>query len=91
MHMRDKTFSLREELAANLNDYAKMYGRSQADLCDQTGIPKSTMSQYFSGQRYPRPEQLKLIADCFNITVSQLVGNTTPDTERVQDLPIEHL
>ncbi len=84
-----KEFSLREEFAANLNDYAKIYGKSQSDLCEETGIPKSTMSQYFSGQRYPRPLQLALIAKCFRITPAQLVGNTTPDTERVQDLPIE--
>ena len=84
-----KGFSLREEFAANLNDYAKIYGKSQADLCEETGIPKSTMSQYFSGQRYPRPFQLAIIANCFRNPVAKLIGEQTPDTERVEDLPIE--
>lgn len=84
-----KKFSLREEFAANLNDYSRMYGKTQADLCEETGIPKSTMSQYFSGARYPRPSQLEAIAECFNITVAQLVGDASPDAERVQDLPME--
>jgi len=29
------------------------------------------------------------LAKCFNITVSQLIGKTPPEEERVDDLPIE--
>ena len=81
--------SLREEFAINLIDYARLHGMTQADLCEATGIAKSTMSQYFSGSRYPRPAQMEAIAKCFGITVTQLVGSVAPEDEKVIDLPYE--
>ena len=73
-NLRTEKLSVREELALNLAYYSRAYGLSQTDLCERTGIPKSTMSQYFSGARYPRPAQLEALAGCFGITVGQLVG-----------------
>lgn len=88
-NLRTEKLSVREELALNLAYYSRAYGLSQTDLCERTGIPKSTMSQYFSGARYPRPAQLEALAGCFGITVGQLVGSTPPEDERIDDLPIE--
>ena len=82
-------FSIREEFPINLYNYAKMYAKSQADLCAETGIPKSTMSQYFSGARFPRPEHMSKLAGCFNVSVGQLMGTLRADEEKVDDLPIE--
>ncbi len=87
--LHPQKLSAREELALNLAYYSRAYGLSQSDLCGKTGIPKSTMSQYFSGARYPRPSQLDALASCFNITVGQLVGSTPPEDERIDDLPVE--
>lgn len=85
----NNALTLRQELALNLLDYSRLYGKTQKDLCEETGIPKSSMSSYFSGARYPRPEQLEALAKCFNITVGQLVGKTLPEDEKIDDLPIE--
>ena len=89
MYKDNNGFSPREEFTITLNDLARMYGKSQADLCEETGISRTAMSQYFNGTRYPRPEQLKLLADCFGLTTSQLVGNQPAEAERINDLPIE--
>ena len=81
--------SLREELALNLNYYAKEYGITQADICRETGIVSSTMASYFTGKRFPRPDQLEAIAKCFNIPVYQLFGSSDPDQDLIKDLPYE--
>ena len=83
------SLTIRQELALNLFDYSEMYGKTQKDLCEETGIPKSSMSAYFNGTRYPRPSQLEALAKCFGISVSRLVGRVSPEDERIDDLPEE--
>ena len=51
---------------------------NQADLCQRTGIPKSSMSMYLSGERSPRQNRLSQIAENLNISEAWLMGYDVP-------------
>lgn len=58
---------------------------NQADLCQRTGIPKSSMSMYLSGERSPRQNRLSQIAENLNISEAWLMGYDVP-MERTDSL-----
>lgn len=51
-------------------------GWNQAKLADELKLGKSTIAEYESGKKMPRPEKLKEIADMFNTSVDYLLGRT---------------
>lgn len=51
---------------------------NQAELCQRTGIPKSSMSMYLNGERSPRQNRLSQIAETFNISEAWLMGYDVP-------------
>ena len=63
---------------------------NQVDLCQRTGIPKSSMSMYLSGERSPRQNRLSQIAEKFNISEAWLMGHDVP-MERTDSLSDETL
>ena len=63
---------------------------NQVDLCQRTGIPKSSMSMYLSGERSPRQNRLSQIAEKFNISEAWLMGYDVP-MERTDSLQDETL
>lgn len=69
----------------NFNDRLKeamsMRHMTQGDLCKQTGIPKSAMSQYVSGAFKPKRERADIIADALNVSVAWLMGYTNVPTK----------
>lgn len=46
----------------------------QVDLCEKTGINKSTISQYVSGKYEPSQDRLEKIADALNVDAVWLMG-----------------
>ena len=63
---------------------------NHVDLCQRTGIPKSSMSMYLSGERSPRQNRLSQIAEKFNISEAWLMGYDVP-MERTDSLSDETL
>lgn len=63
---------------------------NQVDLCQRTGIPKSSISMYLSGERSPRQNRLSQIAEKFNISEAWLMGYDVP-MERTDSLSDETL
>ena len=63
---------------------------NQVDLCQRTGIPKSSMSMYLSGERSPRQNWLSQNAEKFNISEAWLMGYDVP-MERTDSLSDETL
>lgn len=63
---------------------------NQVDLCQRTGIPKSSMSMYLSGERSPRQNRLSQIAEKFNISEAWLMGYDV-SMERTDSLSDETL
>ena len=50
----------------------------QKDLCQQTGIGKSAMSQYLSGAFEPKQQNLYLLASALNVSEAWLMGYDVP-------------
>lgn len=67
--------STTSERLAELMDY---YNINQADLIKRTGIPKSSMSMYVSGQRKPPQNKLTVIAEAYNVDEAWLMGYDVP-------------
>lgn len=67
--------NIRDNLSYNLSRRIKDSGESQANIAAATGISASALSSYCTGARYPRPEQLRALADYFNISVGELTDD----------------
>ena len=52
----------------------KRNGIKQVELCEKTGIHKSTMSQYLKGVFEPKRDRIAKIADVLNVEESWLSG-----------------
>lgn len=78
----------RRLFSVNLDRLTRASGKSRHQLSVETGISEGTLSCYYTGRRFPRPEQLRTLADCLGVTVGDLTdapGETTDDT-RVAEL-----
>lgn len=61
-------------------------GWTQEELSARLGITRAALSHYEKNRRKPDFEALKLLADCFDVSVDYLVGRTTqPQTELSND------
>ena len=56
----------------------------QVDLCELTGIGKSSISTYLSGEYEPKQRNLYRIAEALEVNVSWLMG--APDVPMVGDV-----
>ena len=61
-------------------------GISQARLSELTGMGRSRISQYVSGQYHPRPEAIKQIADALKVPSGWLSGEIQ-ETEKSLSVP----
>ena len=59
-------------------------GITQAELATSTGLSRSTISRYLSGQMEPKPKAITLLARELNVTEMWLWGYAVP-----QDRPLE--
>lgn len=76
--------SARNTFAHNLRRTLFDKDITQSELAKRTGLAASTISSYMSGDRYPRPEQMRVIADTLGVTVGSLTG-VTPVVVSEQD------
>lgn len=61
-----------------LKELMKYYRISQTDICKRTGIGKSAISQYLSGEREPRQDKVSIIADAYSLNPAWLMGYDVP-------------
>lgn len=64
--------------AERLKELMILYGLGQIDLVRDTGISKSLMSRYVSGQREPRQSNVMAICSAYNIEPAWLMGYDVP-------------
>lgn len=64
---------LRQEFAARLKYYMNIKGCKQSDIARDLGINMSTISSWCNGVMIPRMEKIKMLADYFNINMSDLL------------------
>lgn len=51
---------------------------SQVDISRKTGLPRSAISMYLSGQRTPRQDKISQICEPYNINPTWLMGYDVP-------------
>lgn len=68
----------RKSSAERLKELMEYFGIKQNDLSKRTGIPKSAISMYVSGDRIPRQNRISDIADTYNVNEAWLLGYDVP-------------
>lgn len=61
--------------ADNLRWYSKQSGITQVEIATRLGVSTATVSDWFSGKKYPRPEKAQKLADFLGIRISDLQRN----------------
>ena len=62
----------REIFVKNLRYIMEKKGISQADICRELNIPSATISNWCTGQRYPRIDKMQQLADMLGVAYSTL-------------------
>ena len=64
--------------AQRLIDIMKIRNKRQADVTNDTGIPKSALSQYCSGKFEAKQDRIYILANYFNVSEAWLMGCDVP-------------
>lgn len=67
-----------ETISARIKKALKIKGMRQAELCKLANIPKSSLSQYLSGDFEPKQDRIYLIAKALNVSEAWLMGFDVP-------------
>ena len=59
--------------AKNLKWYIEKSGKDRRELAEIWGFPYSTVSEWVNGRKYPRIDRIQIMADYFNISMSDLI------------------
>ena len=83
----EKRASCSDRLALALS----LRGMKQSELCAKTGIPKSAISQYISGEFKPKQNRVFLIAQALNVDEAWLMGYDVPmePVKKEESSPVE--
>ena len=79
-----------ETISIRIKKALKIKGMKQAELCKLANIPKSSLSQYLSGDFEPKQDRIYLIAKALNVSEAWLMGFDVPmDRQAKMDSPEE--
>ena len=67
-----------ETISVRIKKALKIKGMKQAELCKLANIPKSSLSQYLSGDFEPKQDRIYLIAKALNVSEAWLMGFDVP-------------
>ena len=59
---------LKEQMALN--------NKTQTDLSNDLSLPFTTISNWYRGVRYPRPDKMQMLADYFGIRMEDLISDS---------------
>lgn len=65
---------MKESFAANLKALRKSYGLKQSELAEKIGTSQRNVSYWENGETQPDIDMLEKLADCFDVTVDELIG-----------------
>lgn len=68
----------KDSISFRLVKAMKERGMKQADLVEQTGIGKSSLSQYIAGKYEPKADKIYLLAKVLNVSEAWLMGYDVP-------------
>ena len=77
-----------ETIAVRIKTALQLKGIRQADLCKMANIPKSSLSQYLSGDFEPKQDRIYLIAKALNVSEAWLMGFDVP-MERTKKINLQ--
>ena len=69
----------RETFVKNLRYFMEAKGISQADICRELDVSSATVSNWFTGQRYPRIDVMQRLADLLGVKYSTLTTENGVD------------
>ena len=76
------------ECYIRIKEAMRLRNKTQAELCEITGIPKSAMSQYVSGKFVPKQTRIYLLAKALNVNEAWLMGyDVTREREHPEQIP----
>lgn len=65
-------------LSENIFRYRRSLGLSQEQLAERIGVSRQTVSKWEGGQSTPDVDKLIALADCFGISLDDLVRSGDP-------------
>ena len=68
-------------LGENMKTLRKQKGYSQETLAEQLNVVRQTVSKWEKGRSVPDAEMLNKIAELFEVSVSDLLGNKIPESD----------
>lgn len=77
--------SQKESFKKALSYYLAIAGKHQSDLCKDLNLSSSTVSEWYTGKRIPRPERIQLLAEYLNAPVDQFLIFKDPATKNIID------
>lgn len=63
----------KDVLAKNLKKYIQMTGKDRKEVAIALGVPYSTMTDWVNGNKYPRINNIEMMAEYFGVTKSDLI------------------
>ena len=73
-----------ETISVRIKKALKIKGMKQAELCKLANIPKSSLSQYLSGDFEPKQDRIYLISKALNVSEAWLMGFDVPMERQVK-------
>lgn len=67
----------REIFAANLSFYIERSGKTQKKIAEELNEPTSTLNNWVTGKKFPRPDKLEKLANYFGIPKRDLIEDKT--------------
>lgn len=66
----------------NLQYYLTKAAKTQKEIADTLGVPKSTVNAWVKAKKYPRIDKIEKLADYFGITKSDLIEKRNEEREK---------
>jgi putative transcriptional regulator len=85
----DEAIKAREDnhmLGENIKTLRKSKGYSQETLAEQLHVVRQTISKWEKGISVPDAEMLNHLSELFEVSVSDLLGNSIPEEEENHDI-----
>ena len=73
-----------ETISVRIKKALAIKGMKQSELCKLANIPKSSLSQYLSGDFEPKQDRIYLIAKALNVSEAWLMGFDVPMERQVK-------
>lgn len=76
--------------AEKMQKLRKERGMSQENLADVIGVSRQSVSKWESGQSYPEMDKMIALSELFDVSIDNLVKDTSTSTEAAQNIHNNH-